>query len=93
MYIGVEKPTVDVDSAAKTDDPFAAQRDDIQNGEKAASPTAGSPIADRRLSADEWGKLIATILCAFIVFPDLCFFSSTPFIAPLCFYLFELFKA
>jgi len=51
---GVEKPTVDVDSAAKTDDPFAAQRDDIQNGEKAASPTAGSPIADRRLSADEW---------------------------------------
>ena len=56
VYIAVEKPTVNVDSATKSDDPFAAQRNGVQNGEKAASPTAGSPVADRRLSADEWGK-------------------------------------
>jgi len=50
---GVDKPSINVESAVRTDDPFAGQLDSVQNGEKAASPPSGSPV-DRRLSADEW---------------------------------------
>jgi hypothetical protein len=65
IHTGVEKPTINTDSAGKADDPFAVQRDGeataVQNGgEKAASPS--SPAADRRLSTDEWGTYIVYFL-------------------------------